>query len=241
MPTREDREKAAARPIDGAHKEFAEEVRRLLGYFEEAGRPFLTTRMAAGKTGVGHVTISTMVRGHRPSRGVISRFAQALDGDPIKLLDLAGYIRDDGSSQLFIEGVQDAIADSERRRKLAIEKADPIDIAIGKRIKQRREELGLSQNQFAYKLRLKENDIEMWENGAHGLHVSDLLVIAESLRIKPTLLIEESNNDDDEIQYTPILNELKTASYRGELSSEVIQDIKDYVLFRTHQEAKKRG
>lgn len=64
----------------------------MLGYDPKGSRPFLTSRMAAGKTGVGYVTVSTMARGHRASKDKIRKFAAGVRGDAEKLLMLTGYI-----------------------------------------------------------------------------------------------------------------------------------------------------
>lgn len=90
MGTVEEREKARNRPIDGKYPEFAAEVRRLLGY--DGDRPFLTSRVAARKTGVNYSTVSAMVRGDRASASNIQKFADVLGGDADLLLSLAGFL-----------------------------------------------------------------------------------------------------------------------------------------------------
>lgn len=86
-----ERVKANARPVDGRYPEFAREVRRLLGYAGDDGRPFLTSRMVSRKTGINHATVTTMVRGDRPSYQTILRLSHGLGGKLNRLLTLAGY------------------------------------------------------------------------------------------------------------------------------------------------------
>ena len=92
MATVEARERAQARLTDGPHKGYAIEVRRLLGYFPEDKRDFLTLREAETKTSVKHTTVGTMARGFRADVYNTRRFAEALGGDPDKLLRLGGYL-----------------------------------------------------------------------------------------------------------------------------------------------------
>ena len=91
LTTVNDREKALLRPIDGPFKEFAQEVRRLMGYYAEERRPFLTSRMASRKTGVNYSTIASMTRGVRGSEETIRKIASGLGGRADHLLRLAGY------------------------------------------------------------------------------------------------------------------------------------------------------
>ena len=91
LTTNTEREKALLRPIDGPFPEFGQEVRRLLGYYPEDRRSFLTSRMVSRKTGVNYSTISSMVRGVRASESTIRKIASVLGGDANKLLRLAGY------------------------------------------------------------------------------------------------------------------------------------------------------
>lgn len=86
------REKAAARPIDGPYPELAKAVRELLGYCNDYPGVALTSREASRKTGVNHATITTMMRGDRPSEGTILKLAKGLGGDAAQLLFLAGYL-----------------------------------------------------------------------------------------------------------------------------------------------------
>lgn len=92
MGTLEDRERAQARPVNGPYPEYAREVRRLLGYYSEDRRSFLSLRMAEGKTGVKHTTIGTMARGFRADVYNTRRFAESLSGDPDRLLAMGGHL-----------------------------------------------------------------------------------------------------------------------------------------------------
>ena len=91
MITTEELEKVNSRPIDGVYPELAREVRRLLGFDRASSRPYLTSRMASRKTGVNHSTITTTIRGDRPSYETVLKLAAGLGGDADHLLSLAGY------------------------------------------------------------------------------------------------------------------------------------------------------
>lgn len=85
-------EKAASKPIDGPNKELALEVRRLLGWTDDADRPFLSTRAAEFKTEISNGTIATMARGGRVHPDTLRKFAEKMNADPLRLQVLGGYI-----------------------------------------------------------------------------------------------------------------------------------------------------
>ena len=119
---------ARSKPIDGRYRDLGEQTRYLMGYFPESGRPFLTTRMAARKTGVNHATISTMLHGDRPSEESIRKFAAGLGGDVNSLLVAAGYLPDDFAERersLFQEFADVERFDVEPRYRQFADPADP--------------------------------------------------------------------------------------------------------------------
>ena len=103
MSTVTERKKSVDRAIDGAYPEFAQEVRHLLGWEDNSTRQYFSSRKASGITGVGHVTITTMARGFRPSFENIRMFADALHGDSQLLLKLCGYLTpvETGDQQVY--------------------------------------------------------------------------------------------------------------------------------------------
>ena len=78
-------------PIDGPFVELAQEVRRLLGWYEQDGRPFLTSRMAARKTGFSHASFIRLARGEGARARTLDRIAEVLGGDAALLRRLAGF------------------------------------------------------------------------------------------------------------------------------------------------------
>jgi len=73
-------------PIDGLFPDLATETRKLL-----QANGIRSSREAARRTGVNHATITTMIRGDRPSDGTLVKFACGLKTHPYDLLRLAGY------------------------------------------------------------------------------------------------------------------------------------------------------
>jgi hypothetical protein len=92
MATTQQQLEAWNKPVDGPYHDFAIEVRKLLGYEPGGTRPYLSTRAAAIKTNVNSTTISTMLRGIRPSEESIQKFAEAFKVDTNHLLRLAGHL-----------------------------------------------------------------------------------------------------------------------------------------------------
>jgi transcriptional regulator with XRE-family HTH domain len=58
---------------------------------------------------------------------------------------------------------------------------DPIDAAVGQRVKRRRKQLGLSQSDLGAHLSLTFQQIQKYENGANRISASMLVRIAERL------------------------------------------------------------
>lgn len=92
------REAAQERPIDGRFPELAHEIRRLLGWVANDGRPFLTSRMASRKTGVNYSTIAALTRGDRAGAETLRKLAEGLNGDVVGLMRAAGYLPEEPSN-----------------------------------------------------------------------------------------------------------------------------------------------
>jgi transcriptional regulator with XRE-family HTH domain len=63
---------------------------------------------------------------------------------------------------------------------------DPQDIEVGRRIRARRLELGLSLNALASQLELTFQQVQKYESGANRVAASRLMRIAEALQVPPS-------------------------------------------------------
>lgn len=60
---------------------------------------------------------------------------------------------------------------------------DPVDTHVGKRVRLRREELGLSQTALGERLDVTYQQVQKYEKGANRISASRLALIAEVLRV----------------------------------------------------------
>ncbi|WP_459463656.1 helix-turn-helix domain-containing protein [Rhizobium sp. No.120] len=72
---------------------------------------------------------------------------------------------------------------------------DAIDVEIGLRIRLRREELSITQDVLAEKLRIRAQELEKYECGFEKISASRLLNISEILDV-PIMFFFESGSDD---------------------------------------------
>ena len=70
---------------------------------------------------------------------------------------------------------------------------DPIDIAIGARIRLRRRGLGMTQEVLAQHLGLTFQQVQKYEKGVNRVSGSTLVRVAQALRMRPGVLL----GDDD--------------------------------------------
>jgi transcriptional regulator with XRE-family HTH domain len=68
---------------------------------------------------------------------------------------------------------------------------DPIDAAVGERIRLRRQRLGLSQTQLAEALGIAPRQVQKFERGANGLSTSMLVKTAAGLQTSVAALVGE--------------------------------------------------
>jgi len=59
----------------------------------------------------------------------------------------------------------------------------PVDVHVGKRIRQRRRELGMTQSQLAERLNVKFQQVQKYETGANRVSASRLWLIARALDV----------------------------------------------------------
>jgi transcriptional regulator with XRE-family HTH domain len=57
------------------------------------------------------------------------------------------------------------------------------NLAMGHRLKRRREEIGLSQQQLALRIRKTQSCISLWENGVNGTNMDCFFELADVLRV----------------------------------------------------------
>lgn len=65
---------------------------------------------------------------------------------------------------------------------------------IGKKIAQRRKELGITQGELAEKLSLSPQAVSRWENGWNLPDIENISLIADALKISPSVLIGEDRH-----------------------------------------------
>ena len=74
---------------------------------------------------------------------------------------------------------------------------DPIDVAVGARIKARREALGLGQVSLAASLGVKYQQLQQYERGANRISASMLVRTAARLGIRAAALLGEADAPPD--------------------------------------------
>ena len=87
-----------------------------------------------------------------------------------------------------------------------------IDKRIGKRIKQRREQIGLTQEQFAEKLGVAPNYISTIERGASFPRCEKLIAIINGLETSADAIFCDVLDHTTEYKATQLSNELGTLS-----------------------------
>jgi transcriptional regulator with XRE-family HTH domain len=75
--------------------------------------------------------------------------------------------------------------------------ADPIDVAVGVRVRTRRKSMGLSQRALAEHLGLTFQQVQKYERGTNRVSASMLVHIAEKLECSVSMLIGETERGVD--------------------------------------------
>jgi transcriptional regulator with XRE-family HTH domain len=68
------------------------------------------------------------------------------------------------------------------RNNVAINQPHPLDVALGGRIRLRRRELGMSQDQLARRIGITFQQVQKYEHGTNRVSFSRLVEIAEALK-----------------------------------------------------------
>lgn len=87
---------------------------------------------------------------------------------------------------------------------------NPLDIALGSRIRLRRRELGLSQEQLAKQIGITFQQVQKYEHGANRVSFSRLMEICQALKCGVIDLIDNidgSRGDGMFVKYASLLNE----------------------------------
>lgn len=86
--------------------------------------------------------------------------------------------------------------------------AAEVDLAIGKRIQQRRKEMGLTAENLAEQIGVSQQQFSRYERGATKINVSHLVNIAVILETPISWFFADSEADNltfsDKVQYVPI-------------------------------------
>jgi len=72
---------------------------------------------------------------------------------------------------------------------VSVRSADKIDEAIGRRIRARRTELGLSQEQVAQAIGVSFQQLQKYEKGVNRVSASKLYALGQALKIPPIVLL----------------------------------------------------
>lgn len=115
---------------------------------------------------------------------------------------------------------------------------------IGRRIRERRIELGLTQEDLATKLTMAQNTLSRWETNERVIPAEDMPRLAKALYVPVTYFLAENpdeSRDTDEITVEPIMDAVRIASSKGVITKEMVDETARYIRFRTDELARKRG
>lgn len=76
--------------------------------------------------------------------------------------------------------------------------ANPVDLFVGKRLRQRRRLLGLTQQQLASEVNIRFQQIQKYESGANRISASRLWAIAKALDVPVAYFFDGLNGDRDD-------------------------------------------
>ena len=76
--------------------------------------------------------------------------------------------------------------------------ANPVDLFVGKRLRQRRRLLGLTQQQLASEVNIRFQQIQKYESGANRISASRLWAIANALEVPVAYFFDGLNGEHDD-------------------------------------------
>lgn len=74
--------------------------------------------------------------------------------------------------------------------------ANPVDLFVGKRLRQRRRLLGLTQQQLAGEVNIRFQQIQKYESGANRISASRLWAISKALEVPVAYFFDGLNGDE---------------------------------------------
>jgi transcriptional regulator with XRE-family HTH domain len=74
--------------------------------------------------------------------------------------------------------------------------ANPVDLFVGKRLRQRRRLLGLTQQQLAGEVSIRFQQIQKYESGANRISASRLWAISKALEVPVAYFFDGLNGDE---------------------------------------------
>jgi transcriptional regulator with XRE-family HTH domain len=78
--------------------------------------------------------------------------------------------------------------------------AHPVDVHVGKKIRQRRWLAGMTQQQLAEQVGIKFQQIQKYETGANRVSASRLWDIADALQVQVSFFFEGLADEEDAVQ-----------------------------------------
>ncbi|MBI1365843.1 MAG: helix-turn-helix domain-containing protein [Alphaproteobacteria bacterium] len=81
--------------------------------------------------------------------------------------------------------------------------ANPIDLYVGKRLRQRRRLLGYTQQRLAEEVNIRFQQIQKYESGANRISASRLWSLAKALDVPVAYFFEGLNGDHDQAETRP--------------------------------------
>lgn len=91
---------------------------------------------------------------------------------------------------------------------------DPLALEIGKRIAERRDQLGLTQDQAAEKAGLSQQFLACVERGLKNMRAESIIKISQGLRISPEYLLTGAVSDTDRHYFVDMIAPLNGKQLR---------------------------
>ena len=114
---------------------------------------------------------------------------------------------------------------------------------VGRRLRERRNCLRMTQEELALTLSVGPNTISRWETGERSIAITEHPHVAAALCVPPAYFFPtaaEPVRTDADDRLTPLIDELRLSARRGLLTPEAARDILDFVHFKNHQIARSR-
>jgi transcriptional regulator with XRE-family HTH domain len=93
---------------------------------------------------------------------------------------------------------EDTIPQTRRRKTIAADGPDPVDVHVGMRLRQRRTLLGMSQEKLAQAFGVSFQQVQKYERGANRISASRLHLLTKTLDVPITYFFEGLPNSSGE-------------------------------------------